>query len=77
MIEWFVLLMYWTVDGRFHHEVSPPQPGEVVCNRSGAEVVKTVGGQGAIKPHFRCISADERPEGLPEFIQQPKPGPAA
>lgn len=72
MIEFFVILMYWTIDGRKHHEISPNWPTAELCSRDGEKGLKLVEGQGAIGAHFQCVGTKPTPAGVPDFIEQPK-----
>jgi hypothetical protein len=71
MSGFLVLIMYWQLNGSFHINVGAMAPTQVTCEASRAEGEKHFRSQGAIGVHSRCIGVDEKPEGLPEFQQQP------
>jgi hypothetical protein len=77
MDGFLILVIYWSLNGQQHITLGGMAPTQITCERYGEEGVKKFTGQGAIGAYVRCVALEPKPEGLPEFLQQPKPGPAA
>jgi hypothetical protein len=77
MDGFLILVIYWSLNGQQHITLGGMAPTQVACEKYAAEGVRHFTGQGAIGAYARCVPLESPPAGLPEFIQQPKPGPAA
>ena len=74
MDGFLVLVLYWTLAGEQKITLGGMAPTQLACEKYAAEGVAHFTSQGAIGAYGRCVAMEAKPQGLPDFIQQPKPG---